>query len=490
MQTNSTTLSKNSELRTNLAKNSTKILVDKNERLLVDEFNEIIDRSDQVENIDSQQFLTHGYISKYDIRNEIFDQQRKNITALYELIIQDFEKDKTEMMEALGLSEIDLINIEVGEGDFHDGKSTAIVKLLNDVQLVYKPNSGKITTGFHNFLDWVNHQNNTNHHTYKILDKGHYHWLEFVKYVECQSEEELALYYQRCGVLLAVIYALNGCDFHYENVIAHGAYPVVIDHETVIQPKVDPSYLTLFKSRGLELQDTVYGSMLLPNQEVMNTMPSGMCGFGWHKQTRFNGLTSVGMNRFTKDWKVVADFFTYYLYKNNIPMFNGEKVYPYQYLNQLIEGFESTYQLLLEHRNLLVSSDSPLKSFDQTRIRYIWRPTSVYAKILKKVRLPQNLKDKKNYEESIRYYLSKAFKNVSKESDLWLIYEHEVTQMLRGDIPFFEMDSSSHDLITEHGRIKNFFELNAVENIHRKLNKLSPEDLEYQKNLIKNSIFG
>lgn len=481
---------KNSELRTNLLNNSTKILVDKNELLLLDEFNEIMAHSEKSLDLHPQQFIANDFISKYEIRNEIFDQQKSNITSLYELILRDFEKDAKEIGDALKLSELDLVDIQVGEGDFHDGKSTAIVKLLDNSKMVYKPNSGKITTAFHNFLEWVCIQNSIDHRCYRILDKGHYHWLEFVDYSACQSKEELALYYQRCGVLLAVIYLLNGCDFHYENVISHGAYPVLIDHETVIQPKVNTSFLKLFKSRGLQLQDTVYGSMLLPNQDVMNTMPMGMCGFGHHKQTRFGGLANKGINRFTQDWKMIADFITNYLYKNNIPMLNGERVYPYLYIDQLIEGFENVYNWFIDHKDSLAAPNTSLKAFEQTRIRYIWRPTSVYSKILKKVRLPQYLKDKKNYEESIRFYLGRAFKNVSKESDLWLIYEHEVTQMLRGDIPFFEVDSSSHDLITEHGRIKGFFELSAVENIQRKLHKLSQEDLEYQKNLIKESILS
>jgi len=213
-----------------------------------------------------------------------------------------------------------------------------------------------------------------------------------------------------------------------------------------------------------------------------------MCGLGCSKQTHSTKYQKVGVNRFSKDWRMFEKLVKTEYLKENVPELNGETIFLEDYLNDFLVGFEECYKFFIREKEFLISEDSPFRHFENVPVRFIWRPTSVYAGILRFMKLPENLKNKKQYEQKIKKYLAVAYKNVPKNSNLWSIYEHEVAQMLREDIPYFEINSSSRNLHTEHGVIKDLFELSCMENLNRKINKLSLSDLAYQKNLIVESV--
>lgn len=433
----------------------------------------------------------HIIANEYPVAKELFLQQQDKAVQLISSITQSFYSDRIDLFNNQMLTSLDnnIEDIEWGLGDLHNGLSTSILKLSKDKTIVFKPNDGKITKAYHHFLDWINQYQILGNYKYKSLNRKGYHWLEFVNYESCQAREDISEYYRRAGSILCIVYLLNGQDFHYENLISRGRNPVLIDHETIIQPQLSKDYHASDYRFNTEFKDSVLESFLLPYKEMAKNYTKGMCGFGCHNETQILGLKKTSINKFSDEWKIVARIVKQEFSKENIPSYKGKKIYLNNYIKEFLSGFELCYNLFLREKKYLLSKNSPVKAFENLPVRYIWRPTNVYLKILEYMSLPKNLTNKGLYEQKIRDYLSIAYKKMKESKKVNLILESEVSQMLRGDVPYFGIDTSSRNLITEHGIIEDFFEFSCTENLERKLKKLSQKDLEFQKNLILKNIF-
>src|SRR5207247_8717689 len=64
---------------------------------------------------------------------------------------------------------------------------------------------------------------------------------EFTPAGRCTSVEQVSRFYERQGGYLALLYALEATDFHFENLIASGEHPVLVDLEALFHPRTGGS---------------------------------------------------------------------------------------------------------------------------------------------------------------------------------------------------------------------------------------------------------
>ena len=134
-----------------------------------------------------------------------------------------------------------LVKVDAGAGDHHNnGRSVLIANFDSGFRAVYKPRSLAVDVHFQDLLLWLNQRGvQPEFRTMKVLKHGSYAWTEFISAKSCESHEEVWRFYQRLGGYLAILYVLGATDFHYENLIAAGEHPVLIDLEALFHPPLE-----------------------------------------------------------------------------------------------------------------------------------------------------------------------------------------------------------------------------------------------------------
>jgi type 2 lantibiotic biosynthesis protein LanM len=390
-------------------------------------------------------------------------------------IVGAFRKDIKDIEYKFDLKNIKIVDIDVCLGDGHNGESTSSVCLSDGTKLIYKPRNIGITYSYNSFIDWVNSRINTDLKTFKVLNYDNYGWIEFVHNESVHTKKDLEEYYRKAGVLLAVTLLLGSRDCHHENVIASGKNPVIIDHETIIQPFFNDKSFRSWDDQFKIPPFSVLESVLIVNQDT--GAPLDNVGYGVRGHVEVTGLERKVINPNTINSKITTSFAAKNIVEKNIPVFEGKYHFVNEYRNYFIDGFSVTYDMFLNSKEELRSKNSPLKLFTGNGVRYVWRPTFIYFKILKYLRSASFMSSYEVHCSKLQDLLSKAFKGEDRENYRFIL-DFEVKQMLNGDIPIFNLNSSDNFLENENSL--KVFEHNCLENMYHRMESLTVEHKEKQ----------
>jgi type 2 lantibiotic biosynthesis protein LanM len=374
-----------------------------------------------------------------------------------------------------------LVEINGGEGDQHrGGRAVLVANFSSGFQIVYKPKSLAVDVHFQELLTWINQKSDRPpFRTLKILDRGTYGWVEFIAAQGCTSLEEIQRFYERQGGYLALLYAIQATDFHYENLIAAGEHPVLIDLESLFHP--NPKGIDIAEADEFAFDSMAYSVLrvgLLPervwsNAEYEGTDISGLGGkegqLTPHRRPYWEGMGTDEM-RLMRERVAMPG-------RQNRPNLNGTEVNLLDYTEALIAGFTAIYQLLLKHRDEFLSKQGPLDCFAEDEVRIILRGTRTYARLLEESFHPDVLR---NGLERDRFF-DRLWGGIENSPDLVKIIPAELEDLLQGDIPMFVTRPSSSDIWSSSNKqINDILTQPGLEFVKNHIRQLSNQDLERQ----------
>ena len=384
----------------------------------------------------------------------------------------------------------------------HHGRSVMTLTFESGLKLVYKPRDLGIEVAFGEFQRWCNKKDpSLGLRALTMLPRIGYGWVEFIEHLPCVNASAAHRFYQRSGMLLSLLYALEGTDCHNENLIACGENLVLVDAEAILHPHArlmtdagssdSESDCELDDNTFDFFNDSVLRTGLLPhwNIEAGSDTPYDVSGLGG------NDVQQLPRSRLR--WQAINTDRMQLIHESivppvasNVPMLDGQPLSPGNYVDDLVIGFQKMMQVLIDHRDELLSPSSILSSFQGQRSRFIFRRTQVYGSVLFNGLSPKVLCDGIDFSIEIDR-LSRAYLFADEKPKAWSILRAERTAIERLDFPYFSVSTQSDGLSDSlDAPLVRYFERSGYQQVLRRLNQLSDHDTARQISLIRGTFYA
>nr|WP_246410197.1 type 2 lanthipeptide synthetase LanM family protein [Granulicella aggregans] len=387
-----------------------------------------------------------------------------------------------------------VLQIRTDLGDSHRHGATVTSMELSDGRLlVYKPRRLDIDRAFTEVVSFVN----SRIHRFQlkvpaVLPKGAYGWAEGIRHSACRDSNELRSFYVAQGGLLALLYALEATDFHSENLVACGKYPVPLDLEALFHPRLpfddDASEEEKVIDPGYDvMENSVFRVGFLPQRIWATDASKGidLSGFGGaagqlspHKVPVFEDEGLDTMRIVHKQLAMSGGA--------NRPTIDGETVDVGDYNEEVSSGFAEVYRLIMSERNFLLEENGLLDKFSPHEVRVVLRATRIYGLMLNASLHPDALQEGVNHERAFHLLWKRC---VEKKSRYRRVILSEIQDLWENDIPIFTSTIGGTSLFDCRGKeFPHFLTQSALQRVRERVLGLSESDLQRQLSYINGSL--
>jgi type 2 lantibiotic biosynthesis protein LanM len=390
-----------------------------------------------------------------------------------------------------------VVAIKANLSDAHNrGRSVIALTFNSGFKLIYKPRGLGLEAAYFQLLNWCNQQEILlPFKIVKVLDCATHGWMEYVEHLPCPDEEAAQRYYQRAGMTLCLLYLLQATDFHQENLIASSEHPVMVDLETLLSPEARDIDSNMEKMGGAlylatkQFSNSVLKTGLLPRWEFDSEGKaiddSGLGGVEEQEvSVRFSKWQNINSDNMEVEYE--SGVMTT---EANTVFLNGSILSPNDYVNQIVDGFQQMYQFLVQRREALLATDSPLAAYREQKVRFLFRNTQLYANVLEKAQQPKFLQHGVDYSIKLDV-LSRAMLFVDDKPPVWSLLAVELEAMEQMDIPYFYASSTNDTLMSNSKLVaEEYFHQPSYDQMISRLQELSDADLAQQISIIRSSFY-
>jgi type 2 lantibiotic biosynthesis protein LanM len=407
---------------------------------------------------------------RYPVLARLLAQACEQAVSVHHELSSRFTRDRVEIVRHVfgGVDPGALVSIETGQGDPHQqGRTVAILTFENDARLIYRPRQVDLHVRFAAQLEWLSTRTGISFRSPRLLTRDGYGWLEHIDHEPCADVAGVAEFYRRLGALLALLYAVDGTDMHFENLIACGDQPVLVDVETLFHPTPgasdDPAVLALARS--------VFRTALLPHVLLGDNGVVDVGGVGGDPGV----LTPLDV----VDWADAGTDRMRLVRRPresqgafNRPLLGGVPAEPADYQDSLLAGFRAAYDAIMAHRDELLQL---VRACADDEVRYVARATRQYARLLDESTHPSVLADALDRDLAFGVL-------VVDDPLLDRLVPFEVADLWRGDVPLFTCRPGSRDLWTGSGlRLPGMLPEPGLLAVERKIAAMSEVDRHDQQ---------
>jgi type 2 lantibiotic biosynthesis protein LanM len=411
--------------------------------------------------------------------------------------LRRLEADRADLGQAFGAGDPGAVEeISCGLSDpHHGGRNVKIVRFTSGLRAVYKPKSLAVDAAWFGLTEWMGRHTGVELRSPRVLDRGDWGWAEFIPHEACNDTEAVERFYRRAGHLLCLLYATVSCDFHDENMVACGEFPVPIDLETVFNP--EPFTQDEQPAAGpLQFFGSALWTFMLPGWMESSGQKDAVdfSALGARPEIQPEITRHIWIHPNTDAMEFVA-MRGKRKQRQNAPFLAagpGPDVVRCpdagQFAGNVADGFAEAYDCLIANREALLSPNGPLEAFRNCRTRLVIRPTHVYSKLAERALsascLSCGVDRSLEFEGLSRHYLASCEKHGSRA-----MFRAEVRAMEQLDIPYFQLRADSRDLLDDDGAVveRNFIKTSGYEKVRQRIAALSHADRSFQLELIQAS---